>query len=123
MQRRVGRLRVRGRRNKVDQRLVRKRRQLNADGIAGLHLAALEHDAHHAASANQTRRPAFDELRKKSSTKVLDLHAGITQPRQFDQGVTPEAQERAGRQRQEIHIARANVLSQIARAYCEAFAI
>jgi hypothetical protein len=93
---------------------VRFGRQINADPVTGLNLAAGEDDSHHACLANEIPVGiAIEDGREQSGLEVLDLAAGIAQSGDLDDGRTPDSQPRAGRKREDIEPPRRDILAEI----------
>jgi hypothetical protein len=101
---------------------MRQRWKLDANGIAGLHLAAPLHDAHDAGTARTlafgiARTPAE---RLQSVMRAIDLAAGCAFARDFHDAFIAETKQRARRQSMQVEAAREDVLSEVARTQYKA---
>src|SRR5215472_18325465 len=95
-------------------RVVRVRRQLDTDGIAGADLAAGDDDAHNAGLAHQIAALVASQCRRHQSIlNVVELAARVAQTGYLDDRRRAEMQLRAGRQPQQIDAARRDVLAHL----------
>ena len=89
-------------------------RKLDADRVAGTHLAANHHDPHHAGLANEVAiLIAMEHRCQQAGLEVIQLVAGIAQSGDLQDRVTANRQQRAGWQRQQINAPRRDVFAHL----------
>lgn len=82
---------------------MRQGRQFDCDRVTGADFATSEHDAHDAGLADQIAAGVLVERRvHQTLAEMIELDAGVAQPRDLDDRAGPEFQARAARQRQEV---------------------
>lgn len=94
---------------------MRRRREVNRDGVAGTDLAAGDHDPHDAGLADQAALGVAIEYGVHQAwLKVVQLLAGVSQAGNLDHGLA-NREPGARRQGQQIEAAGGDVLAHVAR--------
>lgn len=97
------------------QRPMRRRREVNRDGVAGTHLAAGNHDPHDTGLADQTTLCVPIEYGVHQAwSEEVQLLAGVAQAGNLDHGLA-DREPGARRQGQQIEAAGGDVLAHVAR--------
>lgn len=94
---------------------MRRRREVNHDGVAGTDLAAGDHDPHDAGLADQAALGvAIEDGVHQAWLKVVQLLAGVSQAGNLDHSLA-DREPGARRQGQQIEAAGGDVLAHVAR--------
>src|SRR4051794_10168295 len=102
---------------------VRLRRQLDADRVAGPHLAAGDHHAHDPRLADEPALGVAVERRvEEPFLDPVQLAAGIAQARHLDDRLAAEEEPRPAREPEQVEPAREDVLAHPPRIDLEALA-
>ena len=102
------------------ERKQRRDGKFDGNSVAGNDDSALEHDRHDAGLPNEFAvRSSAEDGFEKSRLEVVDLRAGIAQPRDLKLDVRTELQNRSARERQKVDAAGGNVFAQVGRTNLE----
>jgi hypothetical protein len=90
----------------------------HGDRVAGAHLAAGHHDAHHARLADElSARAAVEDRGHQARAQAVELPAGVAQPGDLDHGLPAQPQPGAAGKAEQVDPSRGHVLPHLAR--CE----
>lgn len=103
------------------QRMVRRERQLGANGIAGANIAAGEHNAHDACLADELAMLVVRQHRShQPGSVIVQLMTRVSQPRHLHDRRGADVKPRVSREPQQGDAVRQDVLPENARTNLEA---